>query len=207
MELRVLSGSGNLTMSGMTTNEEQFEVLRMPVAGDTADAQAGRFERLTRNAQALGSVVDSPVWLEWLELRRQQLRVRSHVAHLERRYFEREPVADRSADKATLIEDLQGVYDQTVEADLKRRDGQQYYPTRLLVGINRCRRGEQDPVRLVANVVKKETEGLNIIREAGLIELTLEWLVVDESKPYHTLFSENTVRLAHERIDAFGDRR
>lgn len=203
-ELRVLAGSGNLTASGLTTNDEQFEILRFTRADNVAEEHNDRYARLTRNALPLESVTRSAVWAEWLTLRRHQDRVRSQIAHLERRYLEREPLGDRSADKAVLIEDLQGVYDRTVEADLKRRDGGQYYPTRLLVAINRCRAGERDPVRLVADIVKKETEGLNIIREAGLFELTLEWLVIDEDKPYHGLFSTNTVQTARSRLEGYG---
>jgi len=53
-KLAVLSGSGNLTGSGMTTNDEQFEVLMLDAASDAAAAHVDRLETITRHALPLG---------------------------------------------------------------------------------------------------------------------------------------------------------
>ena len=115
----------------------------------------------------------------------------------------RDPIPDRAADKQKLIEDLQKIYDDTVAADLKQADGRRYDPTRLLVAIRRARAGERDPVKLVTDTIRRHTEGLDILLHGGRVDLTLEWLVVDESKPYHDLFGARSVELAQARIEEF----
>jgi HKD family nuclease len=199
-ELVVMSGSGNLTAAGLTTNDEQFEVLRLASASDEAAAQVERLERLTRNALPLDQIEGSTIWAEWLAVRKRQERLRREIAHAERHLNERDPIPERSADKAQLIEDLQQLYDATVAADLPRADGERYHPTRLLVGINRAREGARDPVKLVTDTIRNHTDGLNILLRAGLVELTLEWLVLDESKPYHDLFHLRSIDLARARL-------
>jgi HKD family nuclease len=202
-ELVVVSGSGNLTASGMTTNDEQFEVLTVARGSDAALAHVDRFERLTRNAVPLDQIEGSAIWHEWLSVRRRQVDLRRQLAQAERRLNEREPMPERSGDKAQLIEDLQGLYDATVAADLPRADGERYYPTRLLVGINRARDGERDPVKLVTDTIRERTDGLGILLRAGRIDLTLEWLVLDEAKPYHDLFLARSIALARARVAEF----
>lgn len=202
-ELVVLSGSGNLTAAGLTTNDEQFELLRLPWGSDETLAHIDRFEHLTRNSLPLDQVVASAIWHEWLSVRKQQQRLRGKIARAERLLNERDPIPDRSDDKARLIEDLQQVYDDAVAADLPRADGERYYPTRLLVAINRARDGERDPVKVVADTIRRPTDGLDILLRAGLVELTLEWLVLDESKPYHDLFSDRSIELARARVAEF----
>jgi len=113
-QLVVLSGSGNLTVAGLTTNDEQFEVLRLGRDSDEAAAQIDRFEHLTRNALPLDQIEGSTIWHEWLGVRRQQAQLRGQLAHAERLLNERQPIPERSADKAQLVEDLQQLYEDTV---------------------------------------------------------------------------------------------
>jgi HKD family nuclease len=202
-ELVVMSGSGNLTTAGLTTNDEQFELLRLARGSDEAAAQVERFERLTRNALPLDHVEGSTIWEEWLTVRRRQAQLRREIAHVERHLNEREPMPDRSADKARLIEDLQRLYDAAVAADLPRADGARYYPTRLLVAINRARDGERDPVKIVTDTIRRRTDGLDILLRAGLVDLTLESLVLDKSKPYHDIFGARSIQLARARLAEF----
>lgn len=201
--LVVMSGSGNLTGAGLTTNDEQFELLALEQSSDEASAQVDRYEHLTRHAYPLDQVENSAIWREWLNVRKQQARFRAELARAEKLLNGREPIHDRARDKAQLIDDLQQLYDDTVAADLPRADGDQYFPTRLLVAINRAREGERDPVKVVTDTIRRETQGLDIVLRAGLVQLTLEWLLLDEAKPYHDLFGERSIELARARVTAF----
>ncbi len=71
------------------------------------------------------------------------------------------------------------------------------------MAINRARDGDRNPVKVVSDTIRRYTDGLNILLEAGLVELTLEWLVVDEPRAYHDLFSRRSVELARARIETF----
>lgn len=201
--LIVVSGSGNLTEGGLVGNDEQFEVIELEAGGDDAAAQQDRLELLTRHAQPLDAIENSAIWLEWLDVRKKQARLRADIERLERNLRMHDPIPDRAADKQKLIEDLQKIYDDTVAADLKQADGRRYYPTRLLVAIRRARAGERDPVKLVTDTIRRHTEGLDILLDGGRVDLTLEWLVVDESKPYHDLFGARSIELAQARIEDF----
>jgi hypothetical protein len=104
------------------------------------------------------------VWEERLTLRRHQERLRTQIAHLERRYFDREPLGERSADKAVLLEDLQGVSDHTAEADLKRRDGGQLTDAPAPWSRSQRRLEERYPVRLAADF----SRGCRFLFDVGL---------------------------------------
>jgi HKD family nuclease len=201
--LVVISGSGNLTEGGLVHNDEQFEVTEYEAGGSEAGAHHDRFELLTRHAQPLDVVENTAIWREWLDVRKKQARLRTEIRRLEENLNGRDPIPDRATDTASLIDDLQKIYDDTVEANLEQADGRRYYPTRLLVAINRARAGERDPVKLVADTIRRHTDGLDLLLAGGRVDLTLEWLVLDESKPYHDLFSVHSIELAHGRIEAF----
>jgi HKD family nuclease len=203
--LAAISGSGNLTEGGLVTNDEQFEVVEYEAGDPKAAAQHDRFELLTRHAQPLDTVEDAAIWREWLDVRKMQSRLRTELARIEKNLNARDPIPNRSADKTTLIEDLQRIYDDTVAADLNlnQADGRRHYPTRLLVAINRARDRARDPVKLVTDTIRRHTDGLDILLESGRVDLTLEWLVLDESKPYHDLFGIRSIELARGRIEAF----
>jgi hypothetical protein len=202
-ETIVIAGSGNLTGGGLLTNDEQFEVIRLPTGDPLIAAHHDRLDHLTRHALALDVIEGSAIWREWLEVRKRQQRIRAQLISAERNLSQRDPVPDRAAHKAHLIDDLQQIYDDTVAADLPRADGARYYPTRLLVAINAARDGEREPVKVVSDTIRRHTDGLDILLQAGRVDLTLEWLVADDTKPYHDLFNARSQQLARERVDAF----
>lgn len=199
----VLSGSGNLTNGGLVNNEEQFEVLQFSPDDPAVEEHAGRIDRLVRHRLPLEHVEGSAIWREWLDVRRKQLVFQRQLADAEKHLLDREPKLDRTADKNVLIEDLQAVYDNTVAAKLPRADGGPYAPSRLLQSIKKTRTGERDPVDLVADIIRRRTQGLDILLEAGLFDLTLEALVLDASKPYHDLFTKPSVAIATRRLEEF----
>lgn len=198
----VLSGSGNLTGGGLVINDEQFEVIEYAPGADVV-AQHERFDHLTRYSQPLDSIEHTAIWHEWLAVRKQQAHARRELARIEQVFITRAPMPDRASDKAKLIEALQQIYDDTVAADLPRADGEQYRPTRLLVAINEARAGERDPVNVVSNTIRKHTDGLDILLQAGRVDLTLEWLVLDGSQPFHDLFSARSIDIARARIEQY----
>jgi hypothetical protein len=198
-----LSGSGNLTEGGLVTNDEQFELIEYSPQDLLVEAHRERLDDLTKHAQPLDVIERAAIWQEWLTVRKKQAQARREIARIERALLDREPVADRSAHKARLIEDLQQIYDDTVAADVPRADGEQYYPTRLLVAINAARDGERDPVKVVSDTIRRHTDGLDILLWGGRVDLTLEWLVLDETKPYHDLFGTTSIELASARIEEF----
>jgi HKD family nuclease len=202
-DLVVLAGSGNLTAAGLMTNDEQFDVARFELDSVAAQAQVDRLGQLTRNALPLEQVVGTTIWHEWLAVISRQDQLRRQLAAIERQLNLREPAADRSEDKARLIDDLQALYDATVAAGLRRADGGLYAPTRLLDGIRRARAGVRDPVQLVADVIRKRTGGFDILLNANAVELTLEYLVLDASKPYRDLWTDRSRELARERVAMF----
>lgn len=199
----VLSGSGNLTEGGLVTNDEQFELVEYQADDPLVEVHRERLDQLTHHAQPLDVIEHSAIWREWLAVRKKQAQAQREIARVEKAFLEREPIANRSADKAQLIDDLQRIYDDTVAADLPRADGERYYPTRLLVAINAARAGDRDPVKVVSDTIRRHTDGLDILLQAGRLDLTLEWLVVDESKPYHALFGTKSIELARARIEEF----
>jgi HKD family nuclease len=199
----VVSGSGNLTGGGLVTNDEQFELSQYRPDDPLVAVHHERIDSLTRHAQTLDAIVNSAIWREWLDVRKKQARLQRELKRLERKINERDPMPDRAADKVQLIADLQDIYDDTVAADLPRADGERYYPTRLLVAINAARAGDRDPVKVVSDTIRRHTDGLDILLDAGRVDLTLEWLLVDDTKPYHGLFVHRSVERARMRIEEF----
>jgi hypothetical protein len=57
-------------------------------------------------------------------------------------------------------------------------------------------------------MTRRRTHGLGILAEAGRRDLMVETrIVLDETRPYHFLFSERTVALARERLRALDSSR
>ena len=139
--LTVLSGSGNLTSTGLRGNDEQFELATMAADGSEAAAQAERFERLTARAIPLDAIEGTAIWREWLDVIKQQSLSRRELARLGRNLALRDPQPDRAPDKAVLIEDLDELYRRTVEARLPTASGRAYVPSRFKQAIDRARRG------------------------------------------------------------------
>lgn len=55
-------------------------------------------------------------------------------------------------------------------------------------------------VPTVARIVRRPTKGFGHLENAGRDDLMLENLVIDEGKPYHRLFSPETIRVSEERM-------
>jgi HKD family nuclease len=200
-EMRVLSGSGNLTAGGMSTNREQFEVVAID-APDRIEAQVVRYEELTDGALPLERVKGTIAWKEWLAQIAERERLGRELGRLDAK-LAKSPAVDRDADKRLLLGDLNDIYERTVAAtDIRRLDGQKYVPNRFRQGIQRAEQNG-DPVRLVFNMCRHKTEGFDVLLEANHPELTVEALVVDAGKDYHDLFQEETRRLSAERLEAF----
>ena len=200
--LSILSGSGNLTGGGITTNDEQFEVIRLDVDSDEAKAHEERFAVLTARAVSLNDLEGTTIWAEWLAVMKAQSAARRQIQQAAANFDKREVILNRHEDKQKLLADLDELYDLTVAAQLPRKDGQPYYPTRFKQGVDRARDGG-DPVELVTRMCRRQTEGFDVILNAERPELTVEYLVLDESKPYYDLFSPSTRKLSAERLQQF----
>ncbi len=199
--LTILSGSGNLTGGGLRGNREQFELLRVEVPSAAADAHERRFVELAAGALALEEVEGTAAWREW----RLQLKQRRQLAAEQRRLDERLAATrgvDRTPHKQLLLSDLDALYAGAVDARLRRSDGQRYIPHRFREGIERARQ-LGDPVSLVGRMCHRQTEGFDVLLEADRYDLTVEALVVDRDKPYHSLFSAETRRRSRERLLQF----
>lgn len=196
--LRVLSGSGNLTEQGLRDNREQFEILSVEDAAEVA-AQQRRFDALTSGAIPLGRFEGSIAWRTWIEQLRRRAEIAARVAALDRALAESHPI-DREPDKQLLMDDLWELYELTLEAKLKKEDGKTYVPSGLRLQLE-GKRGPKEPVPIAASICKSGTEGFDtILRTNNRRDLTVEWLVVDETKKYHDLFPEETLRLSAERL-------
>jgi HKD family nuclease len=200
--LSVLSGSGNLTLGGLVSNVEQFELLQVDPTSDDAGAHEARYDGLTTDAVPLADIHDTAIWHEWLSvLKRQRAHLRE-LRRLESQLNSREFARSRAADNQRLLEDLDDLYERTVAANLVQHDGRHYVPSRFKQGIERVRNGA-DPVLFVTRVCRRASDGFNIILDADRRDLTAELLVVDESKPYHDLFSQTSKELSLERLHRF----
>ena len=201
-ELRVLSGSGNLTSGGLEEHVEQFELTKMPLKSEEAIEQEERFVELTAGAYLLESVEGSVVWNSWLMTITKTKPSRKLIQTLEGR-LDKTPVKLRpEEERRQLLTDLYAIYEATVEMDLITPKGHKYRPTRFLVGINRAR-DSGDPFELVARLCRQQTGGFDIILEHDQPQLTVEALVMDEQKPYHRLFTQRTKELAGQRLKQF----
>jgi hypothetical protein len=201
-ELRALSGSGNLTSGGLEENVEQFELTKMPLKSEEAIKQEERFVELTAGTYLLESVEGSVVWNSWLTTITKARSSRKLIQMLERQLDELPVKLRPEEERHQLLTDLYDIYEATVEMDLLTPKGHLYRPTRFLLGINRAR-DSGDPFELVSRLCRQQTGGFDIILEHDQPKLTVEALVMDEQKPYHRLFTQQTKEFAGERLKQF----
>lgn len=201
-ELVVLAGSGNLTRGGMEENFEQFEMTRMPIDSEEAAAHEERFLELTASAYSLETVEGSVAWNVWKQTVIKLRTSRSEISRLERQLDHTPFVARPEQEAEELFDDLYAIYEATVEKDMLTPKGHLYRPTRFLVGINRARESG-DPFEFVTRLCRRQTGGFDIILDHNEPYLTVEALVVDETKNYHRLFKERTKELAARRLERF----
>lgn len=103
-----------------------------------------------------------------------------------------------------LTQDLFWIY-QTAGREVtyidKHGNRRAYWPNRYLQAVKRA--VEQDEVvAFVERLVSRDdaTRGFGYLQDAGRLDLTVEALVADETKPYHHLFTENAVVAAKARL-------
>jgi len=100
-----------------------------------------------------------------------------------------------------LYADCLDIYERSREVIIEKSNGttQKYAPTRFKQQIDRAYAGDA-LVPAVTRVVRDTTKGFGHLAQAGREDLMVESLVVDESRPYHELFSAATVAIARERL-------
>ena len=108
-------------------------------------------------------------------------------------------------DLELLTRDLLWIYETTgreVTYISPSGDRKPYWAYRYLQAVRRAvENGEV--VELVERIVlrRSPTDGFGHLEDAGRLDLALEAFVVDESKPYHHLFSDEAVSLSRVRLD------
>jgi hypothetical protein len=196
--LAILSGSGNLTAGGLRGNREQFELDE--ITGDGVAEQRQRYELLTAGAIPLDNFVDSIAWRAWLR----QLRRREELARKLREMDEEIATShsqSREAHKRALMDGLWDIYHRTRDAKLRKPDGSIYTPSGLRLELE-GKRGPTEPVKIACNLCKGETDGFEEMIRLGHRDLTVESLLIDPDKPYHTLIPEEIRRVSAERLEA-----
>jgi hypothetical protein len=114
-------------------------------------------------------------------------------------------VAVEDADDAVdrLYEDAVNIYEVARrEVTIPRRNGgtQKYAAVRYKQLIDRAY-AEGQLVGAITKIVSRRTEGFGHLEAAGRPDLMAEVLVIDPTKPYHGLFSPETIRIAQARMN------
>lgn len=107
-----------------------------------------------------------------------------------------------------LYDDALDIYERArEEVTIERRDGgrQRYAATRYKQEIDKGYAGGV-LVPTVARIIRRPTLGFSHLENARRPDLMLETLVLDETKPYHRLFTSETVRTARARMTAYNVR-
>jgi hypothetical protein len=101
-----------------------------------------------------------------------------------------------------LISDLHWQIDQLKLRGVKNDAGQQYVPSYYKRGLsNAIERGGLEVAEYVRGFLyKPPSEGYRKLELADSLDLTCEYLVMDESKPYATLFTDEDRDAARERL-------
>lgn len=201
--LWILAGSGNLTAGGLRDNDEQFELLHVAARDATAiAAHDHRFAQLTAGAVPLDDVRSMPYWNLW----RQQLEERRSIAAQERKLDE---TLSRAAEAGLAVEalyaDLVEFYERTkneVRIPAPAGGTRPYVASYFKRAIDQSH-GKDGPVPVVAGMVKRKTEGFNHLADQHRPDLMVEQLVVDTTKPYHRLFTAETVAHAQRNLDDY----
>jgi hypothetical protein len=192
-EMRVLSGSGNLTGGGLEGNSEQFEA--WTADEDGAKIQIERFTKLTAGAIPLSQFEGSAGWDLWIEQREARKAFETSVEHLDQKLIE---ITGAEAD---LLADLWNLYDTIREAKLKEPDGKAYGGSgfRLMIGGHR---GPKTPVEIISSLCRETTRGFIRARDNGALDVAAEVLAVDPTKSYHGLIPAEIRRAAEGRLRA-----
>lgn len=117
-------------------------------------------------------------------------------------------MAPDQAEQAQLYKDLLSIYaragaEVTYETD--RGETRPYWAKRYLQAVKRAKRNDE-VLEFVHRLVRQEevSRGFLILKKAGRLDLTVEALVVDETRPYHAEFDINVVQTAKQRLADHG---
>jgi HKD family nuclease len=203
-ELYVLSGSGNATAGGLSSNCEQFEYFAISLE-ETAlvSAHEQRLDDFERLGIPLSDMLDTPYMAEW---ERQNKRHEAFDAETQVLETELATRAESGALDALLYADLNELYERTkAEVRIPSPSGgdRPYVASYFKRALERARE-EGTLVPLVARMVKNPTDGLHRLAEAERPDLMVESVVLDASRPYHHRFNEATKRDAKANLEAIG---
>jgi hypothetical protein len=186
----------------MRTNVEQFEVLVHSVGSDEAEAHELRLARLAANAIPLEQAEGSAAWRRWESDQRERDRLSRELARLDRRLAESAAVG-RRADTELLSNDLQRLYADTVAARLRKPNGDLYLPNRFRDQVTIVSHDPAMAVPVLTSLLRRQTEGLDVILHNDRPELAAEILAVDPTKPYYTLIPQQRREAALRRLEQF----
>lgn len=107
-------------------------------------------------------------------------------------------------DVDVLIEDLMSIWHRTGREVTYYKEGRgeiAYWPRRYLQSLQKAI-DEGDPVGFVERLVTRDpTAGFGYLEAAQRPDLTVEYHVIDDSKPYHHLFSLEAIEASHAHLD------
>jgi hypothetical protein len=108
-------------------------------------------------------------------------------------------------DVAVLLEDLRRLAIETPLSGAKNRAGRKYVPTRFSQAVENAA-AKKRVVERVQEWLKGDVpaDGFNPVMEVGRPDLTIEWLVLDETKPYRHRFTEQDRASARRRLGGYG---
>lgn len=109
-----------------------------------------------------------------------------------------------------LIADLRAIYytaGREVTYVTDKGEIKHYWPKRYWQALKKATDADE-VVEFVERIVTREdaARGFGYLEDAGRLDLTVEFLVADETKPYHSLFSAEAVARARERLAEAQDR-
>ena len=107
-----------------------------------------------------------------------------------------------------LYQDALEIYERArEEVTIPRSDGtrQKYAAVRYKQQIERAFENDE-LVPAVARIIRRPTVGFGHLEDAERPDLMLETLVLDETRPYHFLFTPKTVQTARERMADYAAR-
>lgn len=107
-----------------------------------------------------------------------------------------------------LTEDLFNIYataGREVTYTTDRGEERPYWANRYRQALQRAVEADE-VVEFVERLVMQgePSRGFFYLKDAGRLDLTVEALVVDESKPYHSMFSREAINAAREQLDEHG---
>ncbi len=194
--LMVLSGSANLTTPALTQNREQMELLRIAPASEAAAAHLHRLGQLVVARVSLADLKDTPYWERWEALQTELARHHQQLAD-ELSQPLGLPDPRHQALREALLTNLQ----ETKDLRIPLESGRPWVPQRTINTLNST--DDAGLVPMLARIVKETKDGFNLLVEHGRDDLLFERLVLDQSRDFHSLFTEDMKRSARKRLADF----